>query len=163
MYLLNIYNNKFIYYNNNDDITQYHYSNNNKIYNLIMPSNMVSVIYKNNTTATSMSLITFQMTRTGSLFKSIYNKIYNPQFNIIVQTKSNPNGIRYNFYITNNDKRSILLNNQSYTYNYMKYYCLDYLYAYNGEVNNCIIDFNTSNTLLLNNSKVYCTAYIPNQ
>lgn len=161
MYLLNISNNKFIYYD--DNIAQYHYLN-NKIYNLIIPSNKVSVIYRNNNNDTyTMSLITFEMTKTGSIFKSIYNKIYNPQFNINLQAISNPNGARYNFYITNNGKRTILLNNQSYTYNYMKYYCLNYLYAYNGEVINCIIDFNTSNTIFLNNSKVYCTAYIANQ
>lgn len=161
MYLLNISNNKFIYYD--DNIAQYHYLN-NKIYNLIMPSNKVSVIYRNNNNDTyTMSLITFEMTRSGSIFKSIYNKIYNPQFNINLQAESNPNGARYNFYITNNGTRSILLNNQSYTYNYMKYYCLNYYYAYSGEVTNCIIDFDTSNTIFLNNSKVYCTAYIVNQ
>ncbi|MBR2022477.1 MAG: hypothetical protein IJ997_02170 [Mycoplasmataceae bacterium] len=161
MYLLYLSNNKIIYDDLDNNI--YHYYNNNQIYNLIMPENKVSIIYKDNTTAVTMSLVTFEMVLNGSVYESIYEKIYNPQFNFYIQSTTNPNGNKYYFYITNNETRSSLLTNQSYTYNYMQYYCCSYLYSYKGEVINCKIDLDTTNSLYLNNSKVFCTCYVPNQ
>lgn len=161
MYLLYISNNKIIYDEMDNNI--YHYYNNNQIHKLIMPANKVSIIYKNNTSAVTMSLITFEMKLNGSVYESVYEKIYNPQFNFYIQTTVNPSGNGYKFYITNNGTRSALLTNQSYTYNYMKYFCFSYLYSYPGEVINCKIDLNTTASYYLNNSKVFCTAYVPNQ
>lgn len=160
MYLLYLNNNKIIYDELDNNI--YHYYNNNQIYKLLMPENKVSIIYKDNTSALTMSLITFEMVLNGSVYESIYEKIYNPQFNFYIQSTRNPAGNSYKFYITNNGTRSPLLTNQSYTYNYMNYYCFSYLYSYQGEVINCKIDLDTS-IYYLDDSKVFCTAYVPNQ